>query len=201
MKLDCSFLKNAYWNDKSRVLTIQVLFGLLHPVGMWIVTGHWKDLQQHNCDKSRSNSQLFCNPLACGTSSSGRCASIVHSYRCLCLKFAMIKSKDVSLRTTLNAHTANAAFAFIWRVYFCRESWIIKVFVPPCTDVSAYITEDNTDEGICVWFLHSIFRRICAVPEGIKSSGWSWSAWGCMYSFALPSFYVTSNFHKQSGTR
>jgi len=168
---------------------------------MWIVTGHWKDLQQHNYDKSGSNSQLFCNHLAYGTSSSGRCASTVHSYRCLCLQSAMTESKDVSLRTTLNARTAKAAFAFIWHIYFCAASWFIQVFVPPYTDVSACFTEHNTDEGICVWFLHSIFRRICAAPEGIKSSSWSWSAWGCMYSFALPSLYVTTNFHKHSGTR
>jgi len=46
---------------------------------MSIVTGHWKDLQQHNSDKPRSNILLFCNHLAYGTSSSGRCASIVHT--------------------------------------------------------------------------------------------------------------------------
>jgi hypothetical protein len=162
------------------------------------VIGHCKDLLQHNCDKSRSNILYFCNPLAYGTSSSGRCTSVVHSYCCLCLQFAMIESTAVPLRTTLNAHTHNPAFAFIWHVYFCTTSWIIQVFVPPYTDVSDCFTEHNTDEGICVWFLHSIFRRICAAPEGIKSSSWSWSAWGCMCSFA---FYVTTNLHKHRHTR
>jgi len=105
---------------------------------------------------------VILNPLAFGTSSSGRCASTVHSYRSLCLQFAMIDSKDISLRTTLNAHTANAAFAFIWRLFMYTFVTYQSFRTALCWRFRLFHRAQYRRRYFCVVFTFNIPQNLCS---------------------------------------